>query len=249
MVPERLDIGHDEAVPFGARYQLGQRRDIPSGEDVFTRPSVGCPRRSHAPAAMRNHDAVRRQQRPHLCEEAGIMWRAQMFDQPDRDDPIELTLDIAIVHQLEADAVGNPCGLRSFATEGNLVGRESDAEDVYVIVAMQVEREPTPAAPDVQHSLPWLQMQLGGEMRLLVDLRLLERHVRISVVGAGILPILVEEELVQLSRKIIGVLGVAARAGPPVNLVQPRDDAVGCLSCKATSGERTAVFVRSVLRD
>ena len=52
------------------------------------------------------------------------------------------------------------------------------AEHVDARNLVQVERHAAPAAADVEHALPRLQVELGGDVRLLVGLRLLEAVVR-----------------------------------------------------------------------
>ena len=56
---------------------------------------------------------------------------------------------------------------------------------------------PQPRA-DVEHALPGLEQQLGRDVPLLVELRLLERLVAGLEVGAGILAVAIEEEVVEL---------------------------------------------------
>ena len=58
-------------------------------------------------------------------------------------------------------------------------------------------------------------------MRLLVGLRLLQAVLRIGVVGAAILAVVVEEELVQLVLEVIMVGDVALRLGGAVAAEQP----------------------------
>ena len=62
---------------------------------------------------------------------------------------------------------------------------------------------------------PGFDAQLGGDMALLGELRLLERHVGPLEIGAGILHVLVEEEPVELARQVVVVLDVALARGPP----------------------------------
>ena len=120
--------------------------------------------------------------------------------------------DVAIVHQLELDPVGDARLRGALLAEVDLVGRERDAEHVDVVMAVEIQREPAPAAADVEHLHAGLQVQLGGDVRLLVELGLLEAVRRVAIIGAGILPVLVEEELVEPPGEVVGVLGVAARA-------------------------------------
>ena len=57
-------------------------------------------------------------------------------------------------------------------------------------------------------------------MRLLVELRLFEAVVGVAIIGAGILAVGVEEQFVEPAGEIVGMLGVAARARLPVDLIE-----------------------------
>ena len=92
MVAHRLDVGDDQLVLLRLGDQLGQRRDIAAGEDVFAGPFVGDARPAHPAAAMREHHPVVLQQAVGVREEARIMRRAEMLDQADAGDPVELAL-------------------------------------------------------------------------------------------------------------------------------------------------------------
>ena len=104
----------------------------------------------------------------------------------------------AIVDQLEADMVGDAGFLRAPPRDLQLLLRQGDAGDVDPGDLVQIERHPAPAAADVEHSLARLQMQLGGDVRLLVGLRLFQAVGRVGEVSAAILAVGVEEEVVEL---------------------------------------------------
>jgi hypothetical protein len=119
---------------------------------------------------------------------------------------------------------------RALVGEFDLVGRERDAEHVDVVMAVQIEREAAPAAADVEHLHARLEVQLGGDVRLLVELGLLEAVRRVAIIGAGILPVLVEEQLVEPPGEVVGMLGIAPRAALPVDLVELAGDGVDRLA-------------------
>src|SRR3546814_4444126 len=54
---------------------------------------------------------------------------------------------------------------------------ERDAEHIDIGNTVQIERHTAPAAADVEHTLARLEQQLGGDMGLLVRLRLFKRFV------------------------------------------------------------------------
>src|SRR3546814_5285489 len=85
-----------------------------------------------------------------------------------------------------------------------------------------MERHTAPAAADVEHTLARLEQQLGGDMGLLVRLRLFKRFVpRIGPIRAAILPVDVEKENVEQVGKIVMMRDVAHRTA---NAVQARSE-------------------------
>ena len=101
-----------------------------------------------------------------------------------------------------------------------LFGRQRDAEHVGLEALGEIEPEPAPARADVEHVVAGLDAQLGGDVALLGELRLLERHVRSLEIGAGILHVRVEEEPVKFAGQIVVVLHVAPGARRRVDLIQ-----------------------------
>src|SRR3546814_20853677 len=69
--------------------------------------------------------------------------------------------------------------------------------------AVEIKRHAAPAAAYVQHALTRLQVELGGDVGLLVGLRLIEAVGRIGEISAAILPVGVEEEIVEPVRQIV----------------------------------------------
>src|SRR3546814_1888890 len=63
----------------------------------------------------------------------------------------------------------------------------------------------------VQHALTRLQVELGGDVGLLVGLRLIEAVGRIGEISAAILPVGVEEEIVEPVRQIVMMGNVLLR--------------------------------------
>jgi hypothetical protein len=86
-----------------------------------------------------------------------------------------------------------------------------------------IEAEPAPAGADVEHSLAGFHCELCGDMALLGHLRLFQRHIRALEIGAGILHVGVEEELVEFARQIVVALDVAPGARGRVDLLEPAE--------------------------
>ena len=150
-----------------------------------------------------------------LGEEAPVMGDADMLEHADRDDAVELPVDLAIVAELEADArrTGRSARARSSATL-----RCSSLDSVTPVTSTcgglgEIERKSAPAGADVEDLHAGCEHELGGEVALLGGLRLLERHVRLLEIGAGILAVAVEEELVEAAVEVVVVLRRCAWRG------------------------------------
>src|SRR5688572_12877845 len=87
---------------------------------------------------------------------------------------------------LDGDMLVDAGVLGALAGDLELLLGQSDAEHVDFGDAVQVERRAAPAAADVEHPLPRTEAELGGDVRLLVGLRLLEAVPRAGEIGAAV---------------------------------------------------------------
>ena len=102
-----------------------------------------------------------------------------------------------------------------------LLLRQRDAGDVGAGDLGEIEPEPAPAAADVEHASDRARsQQLGGEMPLLGELRVVERLSGVLEIGAAILPVGVEEERVEPAVEIVVMRDVAARALARIELLR-----------------------------
>src|SRR3546814_2091651 len=101
-----------------------------------------------------------------------------MLEHAHRDDPVERAVERAIVDLFEPHPIRNPCFLCPPPCDRELFVGERDAEHIDIGNTVQIERHTAPAAADVEHTLARLEQQLGGDMGLLVRLRLFKRFVR-----------------------------------------------------------------------
>jgi hypothetical protein len=85
----------------------------------------------------------------------------------------------------------------------------------------EIERQSAPAAADVQDLRARLDSQLCGEMTFLGELGVVERLIGRFEVGAAILLIGVEEELIKPAVQIVVMGDIAARARARVELLHP----------------------------
>ena len=136
-----------------------------------------------------------------------------MLEHADGNDPIEAPGERAIVDQLETDAIGDTRLFGTTPGDLELLLRQRDPEHVDVGNAVQVKRHPAPAAADVEHALTGLQRQLGGDVRLLELLRLVQPGGRCREIGAAILAVAIEEEIVEPVVEIVMMRDVALRSG------------------------------------
>jgi hypothetical protein len=134
-----------------------------------------------------------------------------MLEHANRDDAVEfLTLHRPVVLQFEADAIGKAAFLRPFAGDLQLLFAQRDAGEIDARRRFRdIHAHPAPAGADFQHPLVRLKQQLGRDMALLGNLRLLQADAGRIVIGTGILPVLVQEQLEQLFREIV-VMGDVA---------------------------------------
>lgn len=196
--PQDFDVGDREAGALDMRHHLRQRRDVAAGEDVLADEGVGGGRRRGAADGVQQHHPVRLQQRGAFVEEGAVLGDADMLEHADRDDAVEPLRQVAVVAQLDMDVVVQPLRARSLGRHLMLLGGKGDAEHIGLERPGDVDRQPAPAAADVQHVMPGLDAQLCRDVPFLDQLRLFERHVGALEIGAGILHVLVEEQFVEV---------------------------------------------------
>ena len=216
MKPQHLHVRHHQPRAFAALDHFRQSGNIAAGKNIFLSEGIGDARPVDPADRVDQHHAIGRQQVAALVVEGAVMGGADMFEHADRDDAVEGPLHVAIVDQFEPDMVGDAGVLRPLPRHLELFLREGDAGHVDSAVAMQVERHAAPAAADVQHFHAGFQVQLGGDMRLLVLLRLFQADARLIVhigeIGAAILAVAIEEERVERARQIIMMRDIGFRA-------------------------------------
>jgi hypothetical protein len=145
-----------------------------------------------------------------------------MLEHADRDDPVESLVEQPVIDELELHAVRDAGGRGALASDLELVFGEGDPEHVDSRHLVQEQRHPAPAAADVEHALARLERELGGDVRLLVELRLLQGLVlRVGPVSAAVLLVGVEEEVVELVTEVVMMGDILARAAKIVGQQQP----------------------------
>ena len=107
----------------------------------------------------------------HGLEEGRVVVDADVFEHAHRDDAIDRRSPVAVVQQLEANAVLQALTRGTFPCDLELLHRKCQPCHLRVVLARQVQRHPAPAAPDVQHvQAVAVQLQLGRDVSLLEGL-------------------------------------------------------------------------------
>ena len=106
-----------------------------------------------------------------------------------------------------------------------LLLRQGHTCDVGAAEIGQIQPQTAPATADVEQPRGALritprQPQLGGEVALFGELRIIERLVGALEIGAAILPVGVEEERIQPAVEIVMVRDIPARAGSRIELFE-----------------------------
>jgi hypothetical protein len=151
------------------------------------------------------------------------MRRADMFEHADGHDPVETAGEAAIVDQFIFDLSCDACRFGPLAGDLELFLRQGDTKHLDPGDAVEIKRHAAPAAADVEHALPGFQVELGGNMRLLVGLRLFQAVGGVGVIGATVLAVRVEEEVVQVVAEVIVVGDVFVGLGGGVAAEQCGD--------------------------
>ena len=173
------------------------------------------------PDSVQQRDAVRLQAPRDSFEKRPIVTDTNMLEHADRDDTIKRAMHGAIVEQLERNTVLQSFGGGARRRFLKLLGRQRDAGHARAVVPCQRQREPAPAASDIQHrEIRTIETELGGDVPLLRDLRFFQRFVAAPEVGARVLPVAIQEQAVQPSVQVVVVRDVAPCAAGAVQLVE-----------------------------
>src|SRR3954451_25302433 len=135
-----------------------------------------------------------------------------MLEHADGYDAVEPASYVAIILQFETGMIAQPGFKCALIGNRKLLFRERYAGDISAGDPREVETETAPAAADVEHALAWLDRQFGRYVTPFGKLRVLERLPVMFEIGAGILPVLVEEERVEIVADIVMLLDIAAGA-------------------------------------
>jgi hypothetical protein len=102
-----------------------------------------------------------------------------------------------------------------------LLFAQRDADDADAVVAGERQAHAAPATADVEDAHSGLDQELTCDVVLLRFLRLVQSHVGPGEIGAGVLLVGVEEEIVERARQVVVMRHVAAGAAHGVERAQP----------------------------
>ena len=109
--------------------------------------------------------------------------------------------------------------MRALLRARELLLRERDAGHLRAGNLGEIEREPAPAAADIEHLGAGFDPKLRGEVAPLGELCVVERLVRRLEIGAAILLVGIEEEFVEPAVEVVVMRDIAPRPGPRIELL------------------------------
>ena len=119
-----------------------------------------------------------------------------MLEHSDGDDAVVGALrdEVTVVLQFETRMFGHAPGTCASAGNLELLLAERNARNIRIGRLCKIERHAAPAGADLQHAMTGFDEQLGCDMPLLGELGLIQGNARRIEIGAGILPVFVQEE-------------------------------------------------------
>ena len=145
------------------------------------------------------------QQAEITAEEGRIVGNAHVLDDANRGDLVVARVgrEVAHVAILDEAAPLEPLALDARGRPLRLLARQRDPVRPHPVVLGGPDAEAAPAAADVEHPLAGLEAELGGDVRLLVRLRLLQPVCRIGEIGAAVLPVGIEEQGIEVAIEVV----------------------------------------------
>jgi hypothetical protein len=128
-------------------------------------------------------------------------------------DPVVRPGNSPIVLQLEMDGVGESGALSTLLGDLELLDGERHAVDEAAGGAGEIEAEAAPSRADVEHALAFGECKLGGEMPLLGLLCRLQRCPTVRKIGARVLSVGIEEQVVDRAVDVV-VMGDVTTGAP-----------------------------------
>ena len=146
---------------------------------------------------MHQRHAVVGEQISELGKELVVVVLADVFEHADRYDAIILAGLFTIIAELKAGSVGKACHGRPLFRHFVLFDAQGHAGNVGARCFGQIQAKPSPAGANVQYPEAGpVEKQLGRDMALFVLLCRFQAVIGVREIGAGILAVSVEEEVI-----------------------------------------------------
>src|SRR4029077_13330592 len=137
-----------------------------------------------------------------------------------RDDPVEGSREIAVVLKPELHPIGKSFVARTHLSQRILLLGQGDARDARRAILRKIQRQPAPAAADVEHALVLPNKKLGGEVAFFGKLCVIERLIATLEISAAILKVGIEKKRIKLSIEIVMVSNISPSTRAHVQLRQ-----------------------------
>lgn len=146
------------------------------------------------------------------------MVHPDMLEHPHGNDPVIESRFPAVIAEEEADLLRKTFVPGPKVRVLQLFLREGDSRDFNTMLLCQGQSKSSPPRTDIKNLLPRMEQKLGGEMAFFQFLAFLKCFIPSSEIAAGVLPVLIEEEVIEMARKVIMPCDVAPGAGRGVDL-------------------------------
>src|SRR5690606_27558938 len=218
---ENFDVCGEETTFFHRSRHLRERRNVRAGEDILANEGVDRAGLVKAADGVKHANAVVCQQLADLGEKLVVVRFTYVLEHANRNDPVIGPVFVAVIHQLEAAAILQAHLGAAFLAKLVLLDRKGNPRYVAACLLGKIEAKTTPAGANIERlqARP-CQIELRCQVLLLVVLRLLKAIVEVPEVSAGILPIRIEEIIVECSGEVIVVGDVLLCLADRIELLQ-----------------------------
>src|ERR1700730_13421239 len=201
----------NRSAPPNRVFKIGQRRRVAAGKDVAPHPGIGVRWAVPTSDRVEQHESIISQQVIALPEKRVVIPLADVFEHANGDDAIEFFRDLPII--LNAKLAGKPFRSGPLLRNSHLFVEKIDADNRNLGVLREIETEPAPSASDVENLEAGPQQQLGGNVPLLGELRIVERSVAAFEISARILQVGIQKQAIDAIIDIVMMGRIAMR--PP----------------------------------
>lgn len=210
VLPQVLTVDRPQTVRRQPVLDLGDSRQVSSGENVLVDPCIHRPRPLLCDRVEQRNATVNQQLR-NLAEVLITVAAPHVLEHADAHDPIERLAgrQVLVVHEFESHQVRHTLTLCQFTCAGQLCRAERNAQHSRLVLLGGGDGQVTPAATDVEQPHARLKPQLAEHVIDLLVLRLLQAILRVLEVRTRVRTGRVEEQLVVVVTHTVVGLDVA----------------------------------------